>query len=65
MKLSIAFCSIFLVMTHLRPSCADDNWSQWRGPLNSGVSESAEPPVTWSETENIKWKVGVPASDVA
>ncbi len=59
MKLLITFCTIAFVMAHLQPCCADDNWAQWRGPLNSGVSESAQPPLTWSETENIKWKVAI------
>lgn len=36
-----------------------NNWHQWRGPDANGVSTSASPPVTWSETENIKWKVQI------
>ena len=32
-------------------------WAQWRGPLDTGVATTANPPVDWSETENIKWKV--------
>ncbi len=35
------------------------NWHQWRGPEATGVSSTADPPVTWSETENIQWKVAV------
>ena len=34
-----------------------DNWHQWRGPEANGVSPTANPPITWSETENIKWKI--------
>lgn len=37
----------------------DNNWHQWRGPEANGVSRTATPPLTWSETENIKWKVEV------
>ncbi|MEC7566945.1 MAG: PQQ-binding-like beta-propeller repeat protein [Planctomycetota bacterium] len=33
-----------------------DNWHQWRGPHNTGVSTTAAPPLRWSETENIQWK---------
>ena len=36
---------------------ADDYWPTWRGPNRSGVSPKGNPPLTWSETENIKWKV--------
>ena len=35
-------------------------WPQWRGPYASGVSTTANPPLEWSETKNIKWKVEVP-----
>ena len=35
-------------------------WPQWRGPLGNGLAPDANPPVKWSETENVKWKVAVP-----
>jgi outer membrane protein assembly factor BamB len=38
------------------------NWPQWRGPLGSGVAPAATPPLTWSETENVKWKASIPGS---
>ncbi len=37
-------------------------WPQWRGPLANGVAPNANPPTTWSETQNIKWKVKIPGS---
>src|SRR6185436_20141082 len=39
---------------------AAKNWHQWRGPRATGVSATANPPVEWSETKNIRWKVEVP-----
>jgi outer membrane protein assembly factor BamB len=39
---------------------ADDYWPAWRGPLASGVAPAGKPPLTWSETQNVKWKVSVP-----
>jgi outer membrane protein assembly factor BamB len=39
---------------------ADDNaknWPQWRGPLATGVAPESNPPTTWSEKQNVKWKV--------
>ncbi len=36
------------------------NWPQWRGPENSGYTSIGNPPIEWSETKNIKWKVEVP-----
>ena len=36
-----------------------DAWGHWRGPLQSGVAPRAEPPVTWSEEEHVRWKVAL------
>ncbi|MGE0374025.1 MAG: PQQ-binding-like beta-propeller repeat protein [Planctomycetaceae bacterium] len=36
-----------------------NNWHQWRGPLANGVAPVADPPTTWSERENIRWKVPI------
>jgi outer membrane protein assembly factor BamB len=35
-------------------------WAQWRGPDMTGVSRTAKPPVEWSETKNLRWKVEIP-----
>ena len=37
-----------------------DSWAQWRGPLANGVAPRANPPVNWSETNNIRWKIPMP-----
>ena len=37
-----------------------DQWAQWRGPLGNGVAPQADPPVTWSEEKNVRWKVALP-----
>jgi outer membrane protein assembly factor BamB len=34
-----------------------DYWPAWRGPKATGVAENANPPLIWSETQNVKWKV--------
>jgi outer membrane protein assembly factor BamB len=34
-------------------------WAQWRGPHSTGVSKVANPPVEWSETKNVRWKVPI------
>src|SRR5688572_10605867 len=39
---------------------ADQNWPQWRGPLGTGVAPHANPPTTWTETNNVKWKTKIP-----
>jgi outer membrane protein assembly factor BamB len=39
---------------------AERFWPQWRGPYASGVSKYADPPLEWSESKNIRWKVEIP-----
>ncbi len=41
------------------------NWPQWRGPLATGAAPSADPPLRWSETENLQWKIKIPGSGTA
>ena len=38
-----------------------ENWPQWRGPYQTGVSDAENLPTTWSGTENIVWKTVLPA----
>jgi outer membrane protein assembly factor BamB len=38
---------------------ADTNWNQFRGPRGDGTSDSTGVPVTFSETENVKWKTPI------
>jgi len=37
-----------------------DDWPQWRGPLANGVAPLANPPVHWSETNDVRWKIALP-----
>src|SRR5947207_13209658 len=43
-------------------SDAKEFWPQWRGPLATGEAPLADPPLTWSETDHIKWKVKIPGA---
>jgi outer membrane protein assembly factor BamB len=36
------------------------NWRQWRGPLANGVAPVANPPIHWSETNSVRWKIPLP-----
>ena len=42
-----------------------ENWPHFRGPLGSGLAPGAQPPLEWSETKNIKWKVEIPGTGSA
>ena len=41
---------------------ADDEqfWTQWRGPLMTGVAPQGNPPVEWAEDKNVVWKIEIP-----
>jgi len=41
------------------------HWPQWRGPHATGVSPTADPPVEWSETKNVRWKIALPGRGAA
>ena len=47
---------VALVSTRLMADEAMKYWPQWRGPTWNGVAPHADPPITWSETENLRWK---------
>lgn len=51
----------------LAESDVDPNaqWPQWRGPLATGVAPLSDPPASWSETENVAWKIGIPGKGAA
>lgn len=59
---SIIIPSLLLALGSVSSTQAAQNWPQWRGPLANGVAADANPPVEWSETKNLKWKVALPGS---
>ena len=55
--------TVLLLMLSASPHAQDQAtryWAQWRGPSATGVSSTADPPLEWSETKNIRWKVEIP-----
>jgi len=63
MTLSLTLAAALVAHTSLAASDAETiqrNWPQWRGPTAKGVAPLAQPPVTWSETEHVKWKLKIP-----
>jgi len=51
--------STVLVATSAPRAAAEENWFQFRGPRGDGSSPATGLPLTWSETENIKWKTPI------
>jgi len=56
---SICVVRLVAVLSAQAPT-AERYWPQWRGPDMTGVAKHATPPVEWSETKNVKWKVEIP-----
>ncbi len=40
-------------------SAAASNWPQFRGPNGDGHADESKLPVSWSETEHVKWKTPI------
>lgn len=38
-----------------------DNWPSWRGPSGNGLSAESNLPLHWSQTDNVAWKLAMPA----
>ncbi|MCR9247551.1 MAG: PQQ-binding-like beta-propeller repeat protein [bacterium] len=63
LRLAACCCALpVCVLTQDAPETPTDTgaWSQWRGPLGTGAAPTANPPVTWSETENVRFKTPLP-----
>lgn len=50
-----------LISVFLTAFSPASDWPQWRGPARQNHAPGdAEPPTTWSETENVRWKTALP-----
>jgi outer membrane protein assembly factor BamB len=54
-------CTVLAVLCATAAVPAADNWPQWRGPSLNGVSGEKNLPVRWSTTQNVTWKLPLPA----
>lgn len=62
-SLIVSLAALLLIqLVHAADAASDAQqfWPQWRGPLATGVAPKADPPLEWSETKNVKWKVKTP-----
>ncbi len=52
----------WLVAAHVvaTPPAHGDNWPQWRGPKNDGISTERGLPEKWSKTLNVAWRTPLP-----
>ncbi len=52
--------SVFYTLTCKAQTVELENWAQWRGPLGTGVALKGNPPIEFSESNNLKWKATIP-----
>jgi outer membrane protein assembly factor BamB len=52
--------ALFVVCLSLPTASAEElNWPQFRGPHGDGKTSNTGLPLTWSETENVRWKTPI------
>jgi outer membrane protein assembly factor BamB len=56
-SLSCAAPALVLLLTI---DASADNWPQWRGPKNDGISTEKNLPTQWSKTEGVLWRLALP-----
>jgi outer membrane protein assembly factor BamB len=55
----LAAAAVFASTAEFSSTAAAEQWTQFRGPEGQGKSSRSELPLTWSESENIRWKIPV------
>lgn len=56
----VVLLTVGLGLAWAKPSAAQENWPQFRGPDSTGVAHGHNLPQTWSATDNIVWKTKIP-----
>ena len=53
--------SLLLALATFAPAlaAATPHWPVWRGPTHDGTAPGATPPLVWSESRNVAWKIPV------
>ena len=49
-----------LATAWLGSTAVADNWPSWRGPKGTGVAEAGSYPMSFSDEENVVWKIELP-----
>lgn len=58
--LSAGFCAAVLAALPLAAEDGHDAvWPSWRGPAATGAAPAGDPPLRWSETENVRWQAEI------
>mgnify|MGYP003576005201 CR=1 FL=1 len=58
----IARCLVPLSLLVLTQVLSADNWPQWRGERGDSICREMGLPTTWSQTENVRWRLPLPGA---
>lgn len=58
-SLWLALALVCFAVLSTTPAPAGDNWPVFRGPSGDGHSDATGLPLTWSETEHVRWKTPI------
>ena len=65
MRTRFRLCTVFLLFAVLTVANAAEDWTRFRGPHGSGVSEIRSLPTRWSADSKIAWKTPLPGGGVS
>lgn len=55
-------CVLLLAVSILSGAAQAENWPNWRGPKNDGISGETNLPTEWTADQNVAWKLKLPGS---
>jgi outer membrane protein assembly factor BamB len=55
-----ALCAAILVAAVICATVHAENWPSFRGPQGTGISADKAVPATWSDKENVRWRIALP-----
>lgn len=51
---------LLVVVASVPEPASGENWPQWRGPTNNGLSSESQIATKWSREQNIAWRLDLP-----
>ena len=56
----VLFTLLFSLALCAAERVPERHWPRWRGPSDSGSTTRGHYPTSWSDSENVAWKVSLP-----
>ena len=50
---------LVVLVVVLSAARAEENWPEFRGPTRQGLSDATGLPLTWSDSQNVKWQTAI------